>query len=256
MATPTADDLQVYLAGQVALVTGASRGLGRAMAERLAASGARVACVARDQQRLAEVVEAIAVAGGEAVALPCDVSHSESVSATVEQVVQKWGKLEILVNNAGLTRDTLIPRMSDEHWDEVLNTNLRGAFLFTRAAARPMMQGRYGRIVNISSVSGLVGNAGQANYAASKAGLIGMTRSVAKELAARNVTANVVAPGFITSEMTAALGEPILEEIKKRVPVRRLGEPQDVASAVLFLCSRAASYITAQVLVVDGGLTG
>ncbi len=174
---------------------------------------------------------------------------------TVDAVLEKWEKLQILVNNAGITRDTLIPRMQDDQWDEVINTNLRGAFLFTRAVTRPMMQARYGRIVNIASVSGLMGNPGQANYSASKAGLIGMTRSVARELATRKVTVNAIAPGFIETEMTDKLGEKVLEEVVNRVPVRRLGTPDEVLGAVLFLVSNAASYITGQVLTVDGGLT-
>jgi 3-oxoacyl-[acyl-carrier protein] reductase len=183
------------------------------------------------------------------------VSQSASVNQVVEEVIGKWQRLDILVNNAGITRDTLIPRMQDEQWDEVINTNLRGAFLFTRAATRPMMQARHGRIINISSVSGLMGNPGQSNYSASKAGLIGMTRSVARELASRKVTVNAIAPGFIETEMTGALGETILTEVKSRIPVRRLGAADEIAQAVLFLASSAAAYITGQVITVDGGLT-
>ncbi|HWC90517.1 MAG TPA: SDR family NAD(P)-dependent oxidoreductase, partial [Pirellulales bacterium] len=189
------------MSGQVALVTGASRGIGRAIAAALARSGARVACVARSQQKLAETVDEITRGGGTAAWFECDVSQSASVNQVVEEVIGKWQRLDILVNNAGITRDTLIPRMQDEQWDEVINTNLRGAFLFTRAATRPMMQARHGRIINISSVSGLMGNPGQSNYSASKAGLIGMTRSVARELASRKVTVNAIAPGFIETEM-------------------------------------------------------
>ena len=169
-------------------------------------------------------------------------------------VLEKWEKLHILVNNAGVTRDGLTPRMSDADWDLVINTNLRGAFLFTRAATRIMMSARYGRIINISSVSGLTGNPGQANYSASKAGMIGMTRTVAKELAGRKVTVNAVAPGFIATEMTDALGPMVLEEVKKRIPAKRVGQPEDIAYAVLFLASEAASYITGQTLAIDGGL--
>ena len=247
--------LTVDLAGQVALVTGASRGLGRAIAIALGKSGAKVACVARDTAKLAETVAAIQAAGGEAEALACDVTKGESVSQVIEQVTEKWGKLDILVNNAGITKDTLFPRMSDEQWDDVINTNLRGTFLFMRAVTRPMMQARYGRIINISSVSGLVGNPGQANYSASKAALIGMTRTVAKELASRKITVNCVAPGFIASEMTAALGPALEEEVKKRVPAKRLGTADEVADAVLFLAAPASGFITGQCLVVDGGLT-
>jgi 3-oxoacyl-[acyl-carrier protein] reductase len=243
------------LAGQVALVTGASRGLGRAIALALAGCGAKVACAARDAGKLSETVAAIAAAGGTAEAFACDVTQQSGAEQVVEAVLEKWQKLHILVNNAGITRDTLLPRMQDAQWDDVINTNLRGTFVFTRAATRPMMQGRYGRIINISSVSGLVGNPGQSNYSASKAAVIGFTRSVAKELASRNITVNAVAPGFIETDMTAALGEAVQEEVKKRIPARRLGQPDDVAAAVLFLASRAASYITGQVLTVDGGLT-
>ncbi len=197
---------------------------------------------------------AITAAGGTAEAYACDVTDGESVQKVVDAVTEKWEKLHILVNNAGITRDTLIPRMSDEDWDQVIATNLRGTFLFTRAATRPMMQQRYGRIINIASVSGLMGNPGQSNYSASKAGIIGLTRTVAKELASRKVTVNAVAPGFIETEMTEALGPVVLDEVKKRVPAKRLGQVEDVAGAVLFLASDAAGYITGQVLTVDGGL--
>ena len=169
---------------------------------------------------------------------------------------RKSERLDILVNNAGITRDTLLPRMSDEEWDAVIETNLRGTFLFARAASRLMMRARYGRIINISSVSGLIGNPGQTNYSASKAGMIGMTRSLARELAKRNVTVNAVAPGFIESEMTKTLGDAMLNEVKKHIPARRLGTPEEVAAAVLFLASPATAYITGHVLTVDGGMTG
>lgn len=247
--------LTVDLTGHTALVTGASRGLGRAIAIALAGGGAKVACVARDATKLAETVSAIQATGGAAEAFACDVTKSESVSQLVEQVIEKWSKLDILVNNAGITKDTLFPRMSDEQWDDVINTNLRGTFLFMRAVTRPMMQARYGRIINISSVSGLMGNPGQANYSASKAALIGMTRTVARELASRKITVNCVAPGFIASEMTAALGPALEEEVKKRVPAKRLGTADEVADAVLFLAAPASGFITGQCLVVDGGLT-
>jgi 3-oxoacyl-[acyl-carrier protein] reductase len=246
--------LQVDLSSQSAIVTGASRGIGRAIALALAASGAKVACVARNVEKLTETAEAIRAAGGTAEVYACDVTDSQSVQSVVDSVVEKWGKLQILVNNAGLTRDTLIPRMSDEDWDSVINTNLRGTFLFTRAATRPMMQGRYGRIINIASVSGLTGNPGQANYSASKAGVIGLTRTVARELASRKVTVNAVAPGFIETEMTQALGPVVLEEVKKRIPAKRVGRAEEVAWGVLFLASEAAGYITGQVLTIDGGL--
>jgi 3-oxoacyl-[acyl-carrier protein] reductase len=255
MADQSASGFSVDLSGQVALVTGASRGLGKAFAMALAQSGAKVACVARTEEKLRETVSAITAAGGTAEAWPCDVTSGESVQKVVDAVVEKWQGLQILVNNAGITRDTLIPRMQDDQWDEVINTNLRGAFLFLRAVTRPMMQARYGRIINIASVSGLVGNPGQANYSASKAGLIGMTRTVARELAGRKITVNAVAPGFIETEMTEKLGDAIITEVKNRIPVKRLGTPDEVAQAVLFLASRAATYITGQVLTVDGGLT-
>ena len=248
--------LHVDLSGQVALVTGASQGLGRSIAEALGAAGAAVALVARSAGKLADVAAGIRAGGGRAEEFPCDVSKGDEVARVVEQVVEKLGRLDILVNNAGVTRDTLLPRMSDEEWDEVLTTNLRGPFLFMRAASRPMMQQRYGRIINVSSVSGLIGNPGQANYSASKAGLVGLTRTVSKELAGRKVTVNAVAPGFIASDMTAALGPALLDEVKKRVPAKRLGEAWEIAEAVLFLAAPSSAYITGQVLVVDGGLIG
>jgi len=244
----------VDLSGQTALVTGASRGIGKAIAIALGKAGATVICVARDTAKLDETVQAITAAGGKAEAIACDVTNGESVQQIVEGVAEKHGKLHIVVNNAGITRDTLIPRMSDEDFDSVISTNLRGTFLFTRAATRPMMQQRYGRIINIASVSGLTGNPGQANYSASKAGIIGMTRTVARELASRKITVNAVAPGFIETEMTAALGPIVLEEVKKRVPAKRMGHVDDVSNVVLFLASDAASYITGQTLTVDGGL--
>lgn len=244
------------LSGQVAIVTGAARGLGRAIAEALAGAGAKVACVDINKETLCGAVEAIQSAGGTAKAVACDVTNSEQVNAAVDDVVKTWGTLSILVNNAGITRDTLVMRMKDDQWDAVININLRGTFLFTRAAARPMMKAQRGRVVNIASVSGLMGNPGQCNYSASKAGVIGFTRTVAKELAGRNITVNAVAPGFIATDMTAALGEDVLKQVKERIPLGRLGSPQDVADAVLFLASDAASFITGQVLTVDGGLTG
>jgi 3-oxoacyl-[acyl-carrier protein] reductase len=248
--------LQVDLGGQVALVTGASQGLGRAIAEALAAAGATVALVARSADKLAQVADGIRAAGGKAEAFPSDVSKAEDAQRVVDAVVETCGRLDILVNNAGVTRDTLLPRMSDEEWDTVLDTNLRGPFLFMRAASRPMMQQRYGRIINVASVSGLIGNPGQANYSASKAGLVGLTKTVAKELAGRKITVNAVAPGFIASEMTAALGPALLDEVKKRVPAMRLGEAWEIAEAVLFLAAPSSGYVTAQTLVVDGGLIG
>jgi 3-oxoacyl-[acyl-carrier protein] reductase len=253
--TEPASSLSVDLSGQVALVTGASQGLGRAVAVELGRNGALVGCVARNAEKLAETVQLVVDAGGQAEAFSCDVTDGESVNAVVEAVCEKWEKLDILVNNAGITRDTLMPRMTDEQFDEVIMTNLKGAFLFARAASMKMMRARYGRIINMSSVSGIVGNPGQTNYSASKAGLIGMTRSLALELAKRHVTVNAVAPGFIESEMTRVLGELVIEEVIKRIPMRRIGSPADIAAAVLFLASDAAAYITGQTIVVDGGMT-
>jgi 3-oxoacyl-[acyl-carrier protein] reductase len=253
------DSLKADLSGQVAIVTGASQGLGLAVAIELARNGARVACVARNAEKLAQTVAKIKEAGGDGEAFPGDVKDGEAVTKLVDHIAEQWGggRLDILVNNAGITRDTLLPRMSDLEWDDVINTNLRGAFLFTRAAVKHMMSRRYGRIINMASISGLIGNAGQANYSASKAGLIGFTRTVSKEFAKRKITVNAVAPGFIESEMTAKLPQDLLKaKIKDVVPANRLGTPEDVAACVLFLASGAASYITGQTLVVDGGMTG
>ena len=247
--------IKTDLNGKVALVTGAARGLGRTISQSLAEAGAKVACIDVNVEMLAETVAAIRAGGGTAEAIACDVTQSERVNEVVDQVVNMWGGLNILVNNAGVTRDNVLVRMKDDQWDLVLNINLRGTFLFARAAARPMMKARQGRIINIASVSGLMGNPGQVNYSASKAGVIGLTRTVAAELASRNVTVNAVAPGFIATDMTAKLGEEILQEVRKQIPLGRLGDPQDIADAVLFLASDAASFITGHVLTVDGGLT-
>jgi 3-oxoacyl-[acyl-carrier protein] reductase len=230
--------------------------LGKAIAIALGKSGARVACVARNAAKLADTVAAITAAGGAGEAFAIDVKDGAAVDKFMDELVEKWGKIDILVNNAGVTRDTLLPRMSDEEWDDVINTNLRGAFLFARAASRHMMRARYGRIINMSSVSGIMGNAGQTNYSASKAGLIGMTRSLSRELAGRKVTINAICPGFIESEMTKALGDAILDEVKKRIPAKRVGLPEDIATGVLYLASPAAAYVTGQILVIDGGMTG
>ena len=247
--------IQVDLSGRTAIVTGASRGIGKAIALRLAGAGAKVACVARSVDKLKETADAIAAAGGAAEVHPCDVTDSAAVSKLVEELAEKWGGLDIVVNNAGITKDTLIPRMSDEDWDAVIATNLRSVFLFTRAASLVMMRKRFGRIINISSVSGLIGNPGQANYSASKAGVIGLTRTVAQELASRKVTVNAICPGFIASEMTQAMGATLDEFVKTRIPAKRLGEADEVADAVLFLASDSAAYITGEVLTIDGGMT-
>lgn len=247
--------ISVDLTGQVAIVTGAARGLGRAIALSLAGAGAKVACVDVNEEPLAETVAAIEAAAAAAQAIACDVTDGHRVAEVVQEVTRKWGGLHVLVNNAGITRDNLILRMNDDQWDAVIGINLRGTFLFTRAAARPMIKGRRGRIINLASVSGLMGNPGQANYAASKAGVIGLTRTVARELAGRNITVNAIAPGFIATEMTAKLGEEVLAEVLPRIPLGRLGDPQDVADAVLYLASEAAGFITGHVLTIDGGLT-
>jgi len=247
--------ISVDLSGQVAVVTGASQGIGRAIALRLAACGAKIACVARNVERLGETARAIEEQRGVGQPFPCDVTDSTAVNSLVEQVLGTWQQIDIVVNNAGITRDTLIPRMSDADWDDVLRTNLRSAFLLTRSVTRPMMQRRCGRIINISSVSGLVGNPGQANYSASKAGMIGMTRTVARELGSRKITVNAICPGFIATEMTDALGPALMTEVKKRVPAKRLGQAEEVADAVVYLASDSAAYITGHVLTIDGGLT-
>ena len=243
------------LGGQVAIVTGAARGLGRKIAETLASCGALVCCVDINEETLADTVKAITASGGKADAFACNVTDSARVNEVVDEVVKKHGGLSILVNNAGITRDGLMMRMKDDQWDSVIGINLKGTFLFTRAAAKPLIKGRRGRIINIASVSGQIGNAGQANYSASKAGVIGLTRTVSKELAGRKITVNAVAPGFIATEMTAKLSPEIIEGIEKQTPLGRLGDPQDIADTVLFLASDAAEFITGQVLTVDGGLT-
>ncbi len=241
---------------RVAVVTGASRGIGRAIAKRLAADGRHVVCVSRSQGPLDELAAEIKADGGSASVKTCDMSDFTAVAEMIEGVASEHGRLDILVNNAGITRDTLLPRMTDEQWDDVISTNLTSCFLFCREASKIMMSTRYGRIINMASVSGLIGNPGQTNYSASKAGMIGLTRSLARELGKRKVTVNAVAPGFIESDMTDALGDDLLKEVKKRIPANRLGKAEDVAAAVVFLASAGASYITGQVLTVDGGMTG
>jgi 3-oxoacyl-[acyl-carrier protein] reductase len=243
-----------FLTGQVALVTGASRGLGKAIARALAAQGASIAAVARSEDALQDTLATIRAAGGTAEPFPVDVADSAAVDATVEKIQTRFGKIDVLVNNAGVTRDGLLARMTSEAWDTVINTNLKGAFHLTRPVGRIMVKQRSGRIVNISSVIGLMGNAGQANYAASKAGLIGFTKSVAKEFASRGITCNVVCPGFIETDMTKDLSEDLKKKLLERIPLQRLGQPDDVAGVVEFLCSPAASYITGQIMTVDGGM--
>ena len=243
--------MKIDLAGRSALVTGSTRGIGHAIARTLAGAGARVAVVGRDQARAIEVAGGL---GGDARGFACDVADPASVVAMVGEVEQALGSVDILVNNAGLTRDNLMMRMKDDDWDAVLDANLRGAFVAIRAASRGMMKRRWGRIINIASVVGLVGNKGQANYAASKAGLIGLTKSVAKELASRNILANAVAPGFIETDMTAAMTPDARAALSQQIPLERLGTPADIAGTVAFLASEHAAYITGQVFVVDGGM--
>ncbi len=245
------------LTNKVALVTGASRGIGRAVAVELARLGATVFCTSTRAGGCDDTLEEIAALenDAEAHALVCDVSDPESVDALQKGVIDEKGQLDVLVNNAGVTRDGVFLRMSAEDFDAVVNTNLRGAFLVCRAFARPMAKARGGRIVNIGSVVGLTGNAGQANYAASKAGLVGLTKSLAHELAGRGVTANVVAPGFIETDMTAAIPDDHKAEMLKQIPLARFGAPADIAKAVAFLASESGAYVTGQTLVVDGGMT-
>ena len=239
------------LQGRVAIVTGGSRGIGRAVANELSAGGAAVAVIARSEDRAQTVADSL---DGNAAGFACDVADGEACRDLIGQVEESLGPVDILVNNAGITRDNILVRLKDEDWDAVLETNLRGAFNTTRAVARGMMKRRSGRIINIASVVGLTGNRGQANYAASKAGLIGFTKSIAQELAARGVMANVVAPGFIETDMTAELPEEARTALFERIPLGRFGTPEDVAGAVRFLAGPAAGYITGQVLVVDGGM--
>ena len=245
----------MLLDGKTALVTGASRGIGRAIALRLAAEGVRVAINYAGNVKAAEEVKAaVEAAGGAAILCQADISDSAAVEAMVADVVKEFGTIDILVNNAGITRDTLLMRMKDEDFAKVLDTNLKGVFYCTKAVAKLMMKKRSGRIVNMASVVGLVGNAGQTNYAAAKAGVIGFSKSAARELASRGITVNVVAPGFIGTDMTAVLPEAVKEKTLAGIPLGKMGEPEDVANAVLFLASDQASYITGQVVNVDGGM--
>lgn len=243
------------LANQIAVITGAGRGIGRAICLKFAAEGADIVCVSRTAENSEKIAAEIRALGRQAWAHAVDVSDGAAVNAAAEKILTEAGRVNILVNNAGITRDGLLMRMSDADWDTVLSTNLKGAFLFTRAFTRAFLKQRSGRILNVASVVGLIGNAGQANYAASKAGLIGFTKSVARELSSRGITVNALAPGFIETDMTAGLNENLRAELLKNIPLGNFGQGEDIAAAALFLASPAARYITGQVLAVDGGMT-
>ena len=242
------------LADKVAVVTGAGRGIGRAVALAYARMGADVACVSRTEENSAKVAAEVEALGRRAWPLAVDVSDTAAVDAAAKEILELAGRVDILVNNAGVTRDNLLMRMSEEEWDMVLNTNLKGAFNFTRALTRPFIKQRSGRIINIASVIGLIGNAGQSNYAASKAALIGFTKSIARELAPRGITVNAIAPGFIETDMTAVLDDKVREEVLGRVPLGRFGSSDDIAHAAAFLAMEPTGYVTGQVLTVDGGM--
>ncbi len=240
---------------RIALVTGASRGIGAEVAKVLAQQGRHVVCAARTAEKLDEVKQTINQAGGSASTVTCDISDGQQITDMIEQIAKDHGRLDILVNNAGLTRDNLLMRMSDEEFDEVILTNLRSVFVACRAAMRPMMRSKWGRVINLSSVSGIVGNAGQSNYAAAKAGIVGFTKSLAKEMASKGITANAVAPGFIQTDMTDGLPQQVKDGVLKMTPAGRFGQPEEIAAAVAYLASEQAGYVTGQVLTVDGGMT-
>ena len=242
------------LSGKTAIITGASRGIGKSIAIQLASCGAKISLVARNQNDLDAVQETINNSGGKVQSLIGDVSNFESFSGIVQQTLAKWKQVDILVNNAGITRDNIIMRMKEDEWDNVMNINLKGCFNGIKAVTRPMMKNKGGRIINITSVIGQIGNAGQSNYAASKAGVMGLTKSLAKELGSRNITINSVAPGYILTDMTDQLDNDVQEKLKASIPLKRLGKPRDVASLVCFLASDDAAYITGQTFNVDGGM--
>ena len=242
------------LANQVAVVTGAGRGIGRAIAIQLAQAGADIVCVSRTPENSAKVADEVRAQGRKAWAHAVDVSDATAVANAAEQILSETGRVDILINNAGVTRDGLLMRMSENDWDTVLNTNLRGAFVFTKAFSRSFLKQRSGRVINIASVIGLIGNAGQCNYAASKAGLIGLTKSIAKEFASRGITCNAIAPGFIETDMTSVLDEKLKEALLKQIPLGTLGQADDIAAAVAYLAGPGGRYITGQVLTVDGGM--
>ena len=243
--------MNIDLTGRAALVTGARRGIGREIARALAGAGAKVACVATNEDLLKSLVAEI---GNGAIALKCDVSKPAEIEASVEKAAQALGGLDILVNNAGVTRDNLLLRIKEEDWDVVLDTNLKGPFLFIKAAGRFLLRSKAGRVINISSVAGVLGNAGQANYSASKGGLIALTKTAARELGSRGVCVNAVAPGFINTDMAAKVDPKVIEAVVNSLPLKRMGEAKEIASTVLFLASDLAAYITGQVLGVDGGM--
>ncbi len=240
---------------RIALVTGASRGIGAEIAKALARQGRRVILMARNADKLAQVQKEITDAGGQASCVACDIGDGKALEAAIEKIADEYKRLDILVNNAGITRDGLMLRMSDEQFDEVINTNLKSVFIACRTSLRPMMRGKWGRIINIGSVSGLVGNAGQANYATAKAGLVGLTKSIAKEMASKNITANVVAPGFIETDMTQVLPQQVKDLAVEHTPLKRMGRGCEIAAAVAYFASEDAGFTTGQVLAVDGGMT-
>ena len=247
--------LQVDLTGKNAVVTGATRGIGFGIAKALAKSGASVACIGTNEEKLNASVAEIVSDGGSAKAYICNVADSEAVAKTAETIIADFNKkVDILVNNAGITRDMLMRRITDEQWNDVISVNLNGTFYVTRAFVEQMRRGKWGRIINISSISGLIGNKGQANYSASKAGVIGFTRTISKELANRNITANAICPGFIDTDMTAVLDEAYKQVILSNIPAGRMGTPEDIANAVLFFASPDSSFVTGQILTVDGGM--
>ncbi|MDR2117052.1 MAG: beta-ketoacyl-ACP reductase [Planctomycetaceae bacterium] len=258
--------LKIKLCDRVAIVTGGTRGIGLGIAKALAACEAKIACIGTNPEKLEQAIAMICAERSSAIGrLPaefkeevegyiCNVSVTEEVERTVESILTRFGKIDILVNCAGITRDVPLGAMKDEEWDDVIGVNLRGPFLMTRACSKPMRRAKQGRIINITSISGLIGNKGQANYSASKAGLIGFTRTAAKELASKNITVNAIAPGFIETDMTAVLPEPLKVEIKKRIPLARFGLPEDIANAVLYFVSDEASFVTGQILTIDGGM--